>query len=357
MLNCDHQQTEEKSMATCYSCGGFKPEGGRCPTCAKIESDQRLAEQQRDNNRELATRNLNAQVEIAIIQNKEAQRKHDELMEMEELRLKESKKQTQILLEQGLTLEEVYQIGFSFEETAAPPLFEREGLEVVLRLNDKGDIVADYENPYVQQKFRHAYRSGVEDRLKQDYSKGPGIEFMAEAAFNNGYTINKLLHLKRDRTSIYFPNNETPRFCLRASNQAEMAMSINEENGSLECVWHEPYDSDVLNQSFKAGVEKFLKECNTLEKNNERLKDLIKEDNLDQLEVEVEDNKYAQGSLWKAIENAIWTGWIGCVAAIPIYFIFTFLGANLLLIDLIKLIGLMSAIVGFVISFVKSEGK
>jgi hypothetical protein len=136
-----------------------------------------------------------------------------------------------------------------------------------------------------------------------------------------------------------------------------MAMSINEENGSLECVWHEPYDSDVLNQSFKAGVEKFLKECNTLEKNNERLKDLIKEDNLDQLEVEVEDNKYAQGSLWKAIENAIWTGWIGCVAAIPIYFIFTFLGANLLLIDLIKLIGLMSAIVGFVISFVKSEGK
>ena len=275
-------------MPICVSCGGFKPEDRSCPTCTKIESDERLASQ-----------NLNAQFEIAKIHNQESNRKHDELMEMEELRLKESKKQTQILLEQGLTLEEVYQIGFSFEEAADPSLFEREDTEVVLKLNDKGDIVADYENPYVQQQFRHAYRNGIEDRLKQDYSKGPGIEFMAEAAFNNGYTINKLLHLKRDRTSIYFPNNETPRFCLRAANQVEMAMTINVENGSLECVWHEPYDSDVLNQSFEAGVEKFLKECNTLEKNNERLKDLIKEDNLDQPEVEVEDNKYAHGSLWK----------------------------------------------------------
>jgi hypothetical protein len=325
MLNCVHQQIKEKSMATCYSCGGFKPEGGRCPTCAKIESDERLAEQQRENNRELASQNLNAQVGIALIQNKEAQRKHDEVMKMEELRLKESRKQTQILLEQGLTLEDVYQIGFSFEERGSPSLFESEDPEVIISLNDRGDIVADYENPYVQQKFRQAYQNGVEDRLKKDYSKSPGIEFMSDAALNNGY-------LRSEYCTIFFPNKSDSRFSFKAERQPEFSQSFNLQDGSLELVWINPYDSDFLNQSFEDGVNNYLKEQNTLEKKNQRLatinnvmeSELANKNAQKMLDKETAD-KAASRKFWnvasKAFGGALYGGFIGFLIGFAMYYI------------------------------------
>jgi hypothetical protein len=261
-------------MATCYNCGGYKPDGGSCPTCRKIESDRRLAEEQRQANDDIARQNLKMQVEIAAFMAKDSQKKHNELLEQEEVRLKELKKQTQILLEQGLTEEEIYQIGLNFEETGSRSLFEIDDHEVILKLNDRGDFFAEYDNPYVQQKFRQAYKKGVEDRLNRDYSKGPGIEFMSQEAFNIGYTINMIDDPQFISGEIYFPNKQSPRFIFRPESDSEVWKTINEEDGSLNCEWVEPYDSDVLNQSFKAGVEKYLKEQNTAENKSIRLAEI-----------------------------------------------------------------------------------
>ena len=83
-------------MATCYKCGGFKPDYGQCPTCAKIESDKRLAadrirsderiaQEQREANADIARRNLKVQAGIAAFMAADSQKKHNELMEQEEI--------------------------------------------------------------------------------------------------------------------------------------------------------------------------------------------------------------------------------------------------------------------------------
>ena len=168
-------------MATCYKCGGFKPDYGQCPACAKIasderlaadriRSDERLAQEQREANAEIAHQNLKVQAGIAALMALDSQKKHNELMKQEEIRLKELKKQTQILLEQGLTVDEVYQNGFNFEDLNNDESisFER---HIRLQLNDRGDFIAKYENPFIQSKFRKAYQEGIEDKIKKKKSE------------------------------------------------------------------------------------------------------------------------------------------------------------------------------------------
>ena len=314
-------------MATCSRCGGFKPEYGLCPTCAKMESDRELAEKQIEANEELARRNMKVQAGIAAFMAADAQKKHDALMEQEEVRLKELKKQTQILLEQGLSVDEVYQKGFNFEEEN-----ESDDLDidryVQLELDDRGNIIASYENPYVQDKFRKAYKKGIEDRLKKDYSKGPGTEFMSEGAFNHGYLISEYC-------PIFFTDKVNPRFLFAAERQPVVSESVNQEDGSLECNWVKPYDSDLLNQSFEAGINKYLKEQNTLAKKTARLDELKKQkENTRVIKVrqqalfEEEEKKKASAAFWKsagkAIAGAATGAAIGAMAAIPIYFFLWF---------------------------------
>ena len=292
-------------MATCYKCGGFKPDYGQCSTCARIESDKRIAEEQMENSRELAAQNLKVQAGIAALMALDSQKKHNELRQQEEIRLKELKKQTQILLEQGLTVDEVYQNGFNFEDLNNDESisFER---HIRLQLNDRGDFIAKYENPFIQSKFRKAYQEGIEDKIKKNYSKGAGIEFMSEAAFNHGY-------MRNGSCVIIYPGiANRPRWFFYPPRKPEISESINEQDGSVECNWIEPYDSEILNQSFEAGVNKYLKEQNTLAKKNQRLAEINQEKQIEQNEKAMQDlfnkqkaEKEATEELWKSIGKAI----------------------------------------------------
>lgn len=260
-------------MATCSVCGGFKVDGYKCPTCTKIEFDRELAQDQNKANQLLAREQIKTQFDIADSLAKNLQVKHNELMEIEERRLKEQKKQTQILLEQSLTEEEVYQIGLNFEEKntlSQAELFGDIDSWVLLSLDEKGNIVEKNANPYVQEKFRKAYQKGINDRLKRDYSIGPGIQFMIEAAFQNGY-------LRKEYPTIYFPDQKSKRFALSATNPPYFYEAANEKTGELECLWDCPYESEFLNRAFEEGVDKYLAEQNTLENKESRLAKLTKE--------------------------------------------------------------------------------
>jgi hypothetical protein len=335
-------------MATCYKCGGFKTDFGECASCAKIasderlaaeqiRSDERLAEEQREASRVLANRNLNLQIELAKVMATDANKKHNQLMEMEEQRLLELKKQTQILIEQGLTTDEVYQIGFNFKES--PLLIDYDGPWVSLQLDERGNIFAIYDSPYVQEKFRKAFQNGVEDRFKKDYSKGPGVEFMTEAAFNLGFS-------RAENATIYFPNEEKQRFFYNGHYDLKYSEYVNDEDGSIICNYETPYESDLLNQSFQAGIDKFLAEKNSLEEKSKRLS-LIKQKKkieranrtaFKKLKAQeptsaqiVEASKKYKSKLSNkriaiadALLGAILGALIGAIAAIPIFFFIWF---------------------------------
>jgi hypothetical protein len=361
-------------MAICYTCNSFKPDNGQCPNCAKMEadkrladariaSDERLASEQREANEELARRNIRAQERIAAHMAADSQKKHDELMEMEEVRLNELKKQTQILLEQGLTEDEVYQKGQNFEERYMPSLFDIDDHEVILKLNDRGDIVAEYDNPYVQQKFRQAYKKGVEDRLKRDYSKGPGIEFMSEEAFNAGYKVNSISDSRGGVATIYFPNKKSIRFIYRALSDPDASVLLNEEDGTLECYWNEPYDAEVLNDSFEAGVKKYLKEQNTAAKKKSRLAEIHLEqaeqraikaanDEAEAARAKEQAEKDSQEKLFKSIKAAFSWGLFGAVLGLPlfalIYICSVFIGGtSWTLVGFVESLAAIGAVLGF----------
>ena len=314
-------------MATCTGCGGFKPDYGQCSTCAKIDSDRRIAEEQREANEDIARRNLKVQAGIAAFMAADSQKKHNELMEQEEIRLKELKKQTQILLEQGLTVDEVYQKGFNFEEENESDDCDPDRY-VQLQIDERGNIIAVHENSYVQDKFRKAYQKGIDDQLKKNYSKGPGIEFMADAAFNHGYLRSKYC-------PVLYPSNDNFRFIYGAPRQPEVSESINQQDGSIECNWVEPYDSDVLNQSFEAGINKYLNEQNTLAKKNSRLAE-IKNEQAKQMAIKAANNeaaaakakeaseKASQEKFFKAIKGAVYGGLLGGFAGFPLFFFIWF---------------------------------
>jgi hypothetical protein len=342
-------------MATCYNCGGYKPDGGFCPACRKIESDKRIAAEQREANENLARQQLRAQEELAALMAADSQKKHDELMLQEEIRLKELKKQTQILLEQGLTVDEVYQNGFNFEELNESDDFDYLPY-VQLKMDERGNIIAVYENPYVQDKFRKAYQKGIDEKLNKNYSKGPGIEFMAEAAFNHGY-------LRSEYCPVSYPNKKNVRFFYAAPRQPEVSESINQQDGSIECNWVEPYDSDILNQSFEAGVEKYLKEQNTAEKKNIRLAQLQQE-HAQQRAIEVANDeakvvrakqqavKDSQEKIARCIKGAIGGGLFGALAGAPIFFFIWFFsilfgGTSWTLVGLVESLAAIGAVVGF----------
>ncbi len=315
-------------MATCYSCGGYKPDGASCPACRKIESDKRLAEEQMEANREIAATQMKAQIAMTAMIAKDNQKKHDALMEQEEIRLKELKKQTQILLEQGLTVDEVYQEGFNFEDLNNDESisFER---HIRLQLNDRGDFIAKYENPFIQSKFRKAYQEGIEDKIKKNYSKGAGIEFMSEAAFNHGY-------IRNGSCVIVYPGiTNRPRWFFYPPRKPEISESINEQDGSVECNWIEPYDSEVLNQSFEAGINKYLKEQNTKAKKDSRLADIRAEQSSQRAIQAAKDEaaealakeaaeKASQEKFFNSIKGAIYGGLLGGFAGFPIFFFIWF---------------------------------
>jgi hypothetical protein len=343
-------------MATCYNCGGYKPDGGSCPTCRKIESDKRLAEEQMEANREIAATQMKAQIAMTAMIAKDNQKKHDALMEQEEIRLKELKKQTQILLEQGLNEDEVYQRGFNFDDKDLPLFPDESDPWAYVSIDEKGNyIIGNVNNPYVQEKFKKAYLKGVNDKLKQDYSKGPGIEFMSEAAFNCGYTRNV------DAT-ICYPSQERPRYRYDPEIAPDFSGSVDEDDGSLEFDWVEPYDSDVLNQSFEAGVEKYLKEQNTAEKKNIRLAEIQQEqakqrafelanDEAEAARAKLQAEKDSQEKIAKSIKGAIGGGLLGAFSGVPIFFFIWFFsiffgGTSWTLVGCVQSLAALGVVVG-----------
>jgi hypothetical protein len=355
-------------MATCYKCGGFKPDYGQCPACAKIasderlaadriRSDERLAQEQREANAEIAHQNLKVQAGIAALMALDSQKKHNELMKQEEIRLKELKKQTQILLEQGLTVDEVYQNGFNFLNCDEIFDINEDTKCVRLSLDERGNIYPSYDNPYVQDKFQKAYQKGIEDRVKQDFSKGPGVEFMSDEAFKYGY-------LRSQHCAITFPKVGSPRFTYYAERQAEFYEEIDQKDGTLkftDIIY--PYAAVFLNQSFLDGIEKYLGEQNTLVKKNQRLAK-IEEERAQQNAIQIANDeaaalrakelaeKESNEKLVRSFRGALFGGLVCGALAAPLFFLVWVLsvfvgGTSWTLIGFIESLAAIGAVIGF----------
>jgi hypothetical protein len=316
-------------MASCSTCGTPLPEsfyGYTCNAC-KIQEKQtqaneeivrnnRITEEHMRANEQIAHDNIQVQANLALVREALALQKHNELMKQEEIRNSELKKQTRILMELNLKVDEVYEEGFNFELKD-------------IALDSQGCFVPIYQNPFVTEKLRKAYKKGVDDRFKRDYPKGPGKEYMSKAAFNNGYRrLQEPRIFFPDMGNKLFPDEDKPFYIFEAQRTTEISESVNTKDGSINYKWFAPYESETLNQSFAAGVDKYKKEQNTLANNEARLVEVRKQkaqkkawDRVIRIKAkEASDSKAARSGIKRAFDFATF----GFAYAIPTYLILWF---------------------------------
>ena len=256
-------------------------------------------------------------------------------MKQEEIRNSELKKQTRILLEMNLTENEVYEKGFNFEINFEKGI-DNDSLEYwkklepneFLKLDSQGSLVPAYQ-PFVTRKLKEAFQKGVGDRVKRDYRTAPGKEYMSKAAFNNGYMRKKEPRIFfPDQGNKLFPDEDKPFYIFEAQRTTEFSESVNTKDGSINYKWFAPYESETLNQSFAAGVDKYKKEQNTLVNNEARLVEVRKQraqkkawDRAIRIKAkEAYDSKAARSGIKRAYDFATF----GFAFSIPTYLILWF---------------------------------
>lgn len=295
-------------MATCYRCGNWKPDFGNCTTCENRTIEERQHRELLDSNREIADsldRAADKQAKIAALSAIFQAEQTEKLVELEKKRLLEQKKQTQILLEQTLTVEEVFQRGFNFEvenaeyESAYAMDANGEDLtpenlnHVTVTLSELGTFALGFDNPYVGQRFQKAYKEGIEKKIEQDFPKPPGFEYVRDCAFDKGYA-------KADLPTFHWEG-----FILPFKNKPNFIEVIEETTGSLSYKWTPPYETELLNLSFEAGVNKFLEEQNTPDKKIQRLSLVTKQIEESKRKIEIENQKLQKKQNHETIKNII----------------------------------------------------
>jgi TonB family protein len=311
-------------MATCYRCGNWKPDFGNCTTCENRKIEEQQHREILDSNREIADsfdRAANTQAKIAALQAVYQAEQTEKLVELEKKKLAEQKKQTQILLEQTLTEEEVFQRGFNFqtendEHHDAMKIDINTGEDltpdhlnyVAVDLGEQGDFILNFDNPYVGQKYKKAYKDGIQKRIEQEYPEPPGFDYMRDHAFDNGYA-------KSEYPSIIYPevvnkqvtyierNGSKYAFILGFQKNPNFTEIIQEHTGSLSYTWTPPYETELLNLSFEAGINKFLEEQNTPDKKIQRLSLVTKQIEDDKRKTEIESKELQKKQNQETIKN------------------------------------------------------
>jgi len=319
-------------MATCYRCGNWKPDFGNCTTCENRKIEEQQHREILDSNREIADsfdRAANTQAKIAALQAVYQAEQTEKLVELEKKKLAEQKKQTQILLEQTLTEEEVFQRGFNFqtendEHHDAMKIDINTGEDltpdhlnyVAVDLGEQGDFILNFDNPYVGQKYKKAYKDGIEKRIEQDYPEPPGFDYMRDHAFDNGYA-------KSEYPSIIYPEVVNKQvsyierkgskyaFILGTQKKPNFTEVIQEHTGSLSYTWTPPYETELLNLSFEAGINKFLEEQNTPDKKIQRLSLVTKQIEDGKRKIEIENKELQKKQNQETIKNIIYSTAIG----------------------------------------------
>jgi TonB family protein len=333
-------------MATCYRCGGWKSDFGNCNTCETRDTQERQNREIIDSIDNAARIQAKVAALQAVYQAEQAEIQNQRLLELEKKKLAEQKKQTQILLEQTLTEEEVFQRGFNFlaendEHNDAMEIDTTTGEDltpdhlnyVAVDLNEQGDFTLNFDNPYVGQKFKKAYKDGIEKKIAQDFPEPPGFDFIRDRAFDEGYA-------KSEFPSIFYPeivdkqvsyierNGSKYAFILQAKKKPNFTEVIQEHTGSLSYTWTPPYETELLNLSFEAGVNKFLDEQNTAEKKHQRLALVKKESEDRKRRIEFVEQKKRKEQSQETIKNitsstALYTfvgGLIGFGLCLPLWF-------------------------------------
>ncbi len=384
-------------MAKCYVCGGWKEDFGSCVTCDNRNIQERQNRKLVDSIEESGRTQAKIAAIQAIYQAEQAEEQHKELVELEKKKLREQIKQTQILLEQTLTVEEVFQRGFNFEiendehdDAQVVDVNTGEDLTpdhlnyVAVDLSEEGTIVPNFDNPYLQGKFKKAYQDGIESKIRQDYPQGPGFEYVSECAFNAGYA-------RDEYPSIFFPKIVNKKishiehggskysFILAFQNKPNFKEAVDGHTGRLSYTWTPPYETDLLNLSFEAGVNNCIEEQNTEKLKEERLAKIreqqslalkkLKEERLAKireqqslaLKIEKEQRdaearkKIAEKSsgVFKAVIFSTLMGGIwGAVLSIPIWFTsHLFFSATWTLVGIIEASAAIAALIGLVLSF------
>jgi len=310
-------------MATCYRCGNWKPDFGTCNTCETRDTQERQNREIIDSIESASHTQAKVAALQVVYQAEQAEIQNQRLLELEKKKLAEQKKQTQILLEQTLTEEEVFQRGFNFqtendEHDDAMDIDTNTGEDltpdhlnyIAVDLSEQGGFSLNFNNPYVGQKFKKAYKDGIEKRIEQDYPEPPDFEYMRDHAFDNGYA-------KSEHPSIIYPevvnkqvtyierNGSKYAFILHAQKKPNFTEVIQEHTGSLSYTWTPPYETELLNLSFEAGINKFLDEQNTADKKHQRLTLIKKEIEDRNIRIEIEQQARQKEQNQETIKNII----------------------------------------------------
>ncbi|MEI6834921.1 MAG: hypothetical protein WCL28_13105 [bacterium] len=402
-------------MPQCYRCGGWKPDFSSCITCddrnIKEQQNRKLVNSIEESGRvqaAIAAESGRVQTTIAVIQaihqakqaeeqskklvelEKDKLKEQKKLVDLEKARLREQKKQTQILLEQTLTVEEVFQRGFNFvvendEYVDAQEIDSNTGQVLTpdhlncvnVNLSEEGALVPRFDNPYVQGKFRKAYQEGIEHKIKQDYPQGPGFEYVRECAFDAGYA-------RKSHPLIFYPKIVNKRishmehggsrysFVMEWLRLPDFEEVVDSHTGRLNYTWNPPYQTELLNLSFGAGVNSYIEEQNTEKLKEMRLakirmgksldpksptassieKELRESEDRRKIAAELSGVDVFEAVIFSALKGGIW----GAVLSVPIWIVsHYFFGASWALVGIIEASAAMAAFIGLVYGSLKMK--
>jgi len=189
----------------CSSCGN-EYSGYHCQSCAALKTIEREAERNREHQSELAeSESYRRREEFAAQANQNAAiARLNALVEIErtevlaheaKLQTREAQRQTKILLEQSVTTEEAFDLGYGFIQGVYSALHDSNGSNnyphrVTLKIDGDAKIVIksitpDFETP----KLAAAYIDGVKKRFSDGFLDTLVVEECFEKAVRHGFDL------------------------------------------------------------------------------------------------------------------------------------------------------------------------
>lgn len=302
--------------AVCIKCGVVYPAVGLfgfnvCPLCRQRESVQSESAK----NRELTEESARSQSRILEKRQDELERHNESLEEIESLKADALDRQTQLLLEKTISVEEAYQEGFSLSadgllnpgDEYSPSIYAHE-LKLAIS-EDTGKIFAWKIEPYfITPRLKKAYYNGVVARLDNEVIELQSIYDQAYRIGLSGYFSKFLVPYKVDiacDTAFYIEcnwldSNTGKLWKVRTQMfEPKFTLTLNEANGEIECTYSpESFSANVeLEESYFNGVRDCISKKNATDLCQQRLSKLAEYQRLSKHNTKQEEKK-SNSILW-----------------------------------------------------------
>ena len=249
------------SNMICYRC--YAPTSVQpCTQCRQIEALEKQNDLIKSNNEQQRKLSDEAAREAASIAREQARAQeyaNAMLVEIEERKLLELQKQTQLIQESSISTDQAYQEGYNLKFISSSNMKNT--------LNEDGTFKAPvYQNPYVTARLNEAYDQGL--RLK-----------LASLVVDQTYFHNMILSCGQEGlTNFYIGANLTDSIeATIERNCNPYEISTNDQTGEVKLVktGQVPFADPVLNQIYLTGLDQFIaayeRANNTDELKNQRL--------------------------------------------------------------------------------------